>query len=405
MFKIALKDIRLFITDRRALMMTFFMPIALISIFAMAFGGETERNARPMEILVSNLDNSKGSLDVIKKIDSLKNFSVRRIPVDSAERLVRTGDESAVLIFNKGFGDSLSRGGILPLEMKFDPSKMAETGMLQQALMSTLMQMLGKDILIKRAERKANSGMHNDDSTSLAKIHEQIVANYNSRENDVNPVVIAMSPVVEEKQSSPGLIQAVSGTAVMMLLFGLAAMGAGLLEEKENGTLKRLLYAPIRTSNILFGKTIASILVALMQLSVLFFYAAFAFHLDLGKNVPALVTMMLTTAFACSGFGMFLASIAKSRQQVQVLSSVIVLSMSAIGGSMIPTFLMPAFMQKLSVVSINYWSIQGFYDIYWRNLAFTDTAFLMRPLMLILIGTGMIILSQLFFKRNVLKIA
>ena len=196
MFKIALKDIRLFITDRRALMMTFFMPIALISIFAMAFGGETERNARPMEILVSNLDNSKGSLDVIKKIDSLKNFSVRRIPVDSAERLVLTGDESAVLIFNKGFGDSLSRGGILPLEMKFDPSKMAETGMLQQALMSTLMQMLGKDILIKRAERKANSGMHNDDSTSLAKIHEQIVANYNSRENDVNPVVIAMSPVV-----------------------------------------------------------------------------------------------------------------------------------------------------------------------------------------------------------------
>jgi len=405
MLKIAFKDIKLFITDRRALMMTFFMPIALISIFAMAFGGETERNARPMEILVSNLDNSPTSIDVITKIDSLPAIAVRRIPIDSAERLVRTGDESAVLIFNKGFGDSLNEGKTLPLEMKFDPSKAAETGMLQQALTSNLMQMLGKDLMIKRAENKAMIGQKNMDSMSRAIIHGQIVANYNANANETNPVAIEMNPVVEEKQSSPGLIQAVSGTAVMMLLFGLAAMGAGLLEEKENGTLKRLLYAPIRANNILFGKTIASMLMAMLQLCVLFFYAAFAFHLDLGKNVPALITMMLTTAFACSGFGMFLASIAKSRQQVQVLSSVIVLSMSAIGGSMIPTFLMPAFMQKISVISINYWSIQGFYDIYWRNLAFTDTAFLMRPLMLIAIGTAMMFLSQLFFKKNVLNLS
>ncbi|HET6990037.1 MAG TPA: ABC transporter permease, partial [Bacteroidia bacterium] len=372
MLKIALKDIKLFTTDRRALMMTFFMPIALISIFAMAFGGEKERNARPMNILVSDVDGNPTTKNLITKIDSLKNIQVQLIPTDSAVRLVRTGEESAVLIFKKGFGDSLNEGRALPLEMQFDPSKAAETGMLQQALMSNLMQMVGKELMIKRAVRKAMTGAANADSTTRAGIQQQITANYNSSANEKNPVSIEMKPVVEEKQSSPGLIQAVAGTAVMMLLFGLAAMGAGLLEEKENGTLKRLLYSPMRSGNILLGKTLASNLVALMQLTVLFLYAAFAFHLDLGKNAPALIVMMLTTSYACSGFGMFLASIAKSRQQVQVLSTVLVLSMSAIGGSMIPTFLMPVFMQKLSVVSINYWSIQGFYDIYWRNLAFTD---------------------------------
>jgi ABC-2 type transport system permease protein len=406
MLKITLKDIKLFVTDRRALMMTFFMPIALISIFAMAFGGEKERDARPMNILVSNVDASPASTELVNRIDSLKNISVQRIQQDSAERLVRTGEESAVLIFKKGFGDSLKEGKTLPIEMKYDPSKIAETGMLQQALMSNLMQMVGKDLMIKRAINKAmQGGAANADSATQAGIKQQIIASYNSNTKEENPVSIDMQPVVQEKQSRPGLIQAVAGTGVMMLLFGLAAMGAGLLEEKENGTLKRLLYSPMRASNIMFGKTIASVLVAMVQLTVLFLYAAFMFHLDLGKNVPALLTMMITTAFACSGFGMFLASIAKSRQQVQMLSSVIVLSMSAIGGSMIPTFLMPAFMQKLSVISINYWSIQGFYDIYWRNLAFTDTAFLMRPLMLIAIGTGMMILSQIFFKRNVLKLA
>ncbi|MBI3511821.1 MAG: ABC transporter permease [Bacteroidetes bacterium] len=408
MIKIALKDIKLFITDRRALLMTFFMPVALISIFAMAFGGEREHNAKPMNLLVADLDQTKSSKDIITQIDSLKNISVTRIPLDSGTRLVKTGEESELLIFNKGFGDSLENANPLPLEMKYDPSKAAETGMMQQALMSSLMRMIGKDFVMKRVMKKVEkmNGGAPLDSSAKSNMQNMFASNFGGGDNSGGPPInIEMSSVVEEKQSSPGLIQAVAGTAVMMLLFGLAAMGAGMLEEKENGTLKRLLYSPVKSIHILLGKTIASILLALMQLSVLFLYASYAFHLDLGKNVPALLLMMLTTAYACAGFGMFLASIAKSRQQVQMLSSIIVLSMSAIGGSMIPTFLMPAFMQKMSLFSVNYWSIQGFYDIYWRNLAFSDTAFLLRPLMLFLIGTGMMILSQVFFKRNVLKLA
>src|SRR6266498_615417 len=106
MFKIAFKDIRLFITDRRALLMTFFMPIALISIFAMAFGGESERNAKPMMLVVADLDKSPASINLITQIDSLKSIEVKHLPLDSAERLVKIGDESAMLLFKKGFGDS-----------------------------------------------------------------------------------------------------------------------------------------------------------------------------------------------------------------------------------------------------------------------------------------------------------
>jgi ABC-type multidrug transport system permease subunit len=405
MLKITIKDIRLFITDRRALLMTFFMPIALISIFAMAFGGENERNAKPMTLVVADLDQSPASIDLITKIDSLKSIEVKRLPADSAERLVKVGDESAMLRFNKGFGDSLKNGSTLPYELRYDPSKAAESAMLQAALVQNLGMLIGKDFMMNRAMHQ--SGMGNDSAAKpeMAQMKTMISSGMSSMEEAQGAMMIPMQPVIEEKQSSPGLIQAVAGTAVMMLLFGLAAMGAGLLDEKESGTLKRLLYSPMNASNVLFGKVLASILVALVQLSVLFLYASFSFHLDLGKNPPALILMMVMTAYAAAGFGMFLASIAKSRQQVQMLSTLIVLSMSAIGGSMVPTFMMPAFMQKISVLSVNYWSIQGFYDIYWRNLAFTDPAFLLRPVMLFAIGTGMMILSQVFFRRNVLKLA
>ncbi|CAN5255228.1 ABC transporter permease [soil metagenome] len=402
MLKIAFKDIKLFITDKRALLMTFFMPIALISIFAMAFGGETERDAKPMTLVVSDLDNSPQSKSLITQIDSLQSIKVKQLPLDSGERLVKIGDESSMLIFNKGFSDSFAIGASLPLEMRFDPSKAAESGMMQAALMSNLGRLIGKELMTNRA---MHAGMGKMDSTTVAEQKATIAAQLKSAQEEKNPLDINMQPVVEEKMNNPGLIQAVAGTAVMMLLFGLASMGAGLLDEKESGTLKRLLYSPMKASSVLFGKMIATMLVAIVQLSVLFIYASFTFHLDLGKNIPSLISMMIMTAYACAGFGMFLASVAKSRQQVQMLSSLIVLSMSAIGGSMIPVFMMPAFMQKLSVVSINYWSIQGFYDIYWRNLEFTDPAFLLRPMVLFLIGTVMMVLSQFFFKRNVLKLA
>lgn len=383
MFRIALKDLRLFITDRRALLMTFFMPVALISIFALAFGGEKERNARPVTLLVSDIDASPASQRIIAQLDSQQSLVVKRMPVDSAERMVKTGEENAVLVFNKGFGDSLDQGKRVVVELRYDQSRAAETSILQQALMGNLMRMIGAELAMKAFPGSSPPALKPDDG----------------------PIALKMTPLIEEKQNGPGLIQAVSGTAVMMLLFGLVAMGAGLLDEKESGTLKRLLYSPMNPSHILFGKMIASNVVALVQLTILFVYAAFAFHLDLGKNVPALILMMITTAYACSGFGMFLASVSRSRQQVQMLSMLLVLSMSAIGGSMVPTFLMPAFMQKLSAVSVNYWSIQGFYDIYWRNLEFTDPAFLLRPLMLFAIGTVMMGLGLVFFKRNVLKLS
>lgn len=69
---------------------------------------------------------------------------------------------------------------------------------------------------------------------------------------------------------------------------------------------------------------------------------------------------------------------------------------------MIPLFAMPLFMQKISVFSVNYWGVQGFYDIFWRMLPLTDTNFLTKILMLILIGSGLNGLAFMMFRKNIL---
>lgn len=202
-----------------------------------------------------------------------------------------------------------------------------------------------------------------------------------------------------------GIVQVVAGTSVMMLLFSVAGIGGSLLDEKQDGMLKKILCSPMPPNHILYGKMIFSNIISIIQLIIMFIFAWLAFGLDIIHHLPSLLIMILATAYACSGFGILLASFARSRQQVQGFSTVIVLVMSAIGGSMIPVFIMPEIMQKIAVVSVNYWGIQGFYDIFLRALPITDIKFLSKVFTLIMIGTSLNIIAFQMFRRNILKIA
>jgi len=207
-----------------------------------------------------------------------------------------------------------------------------------------------------------------------------------------------------EEGNLVGLVQSVAGTAVMMLLFSVAGIGGSLLDEKQDGMLKKLLCAPIPPDYILFGKLIFANIISIIQLIIMFVYAWLVFGLDIINHIPSLVLMIFSIAFACSGFGVVLSSFAKSRQQVQGLSTIIVLVMSGIGGSMIPIFAMPETMQKIAVFTVNYWGIQGIYDIFWKLVPLTDITFLSRVFVLIGIGTLLNFIALLMFRKNILKI-
>jgi ABC-type transport system involved in cytochrome c biogenesis permease component len=201
-----------------------------------------------------------------------------------------------------------------------------------------------------------------------------------------------------------GLVHSVAGTSVMMLLFSVAGIGGSLLDEKHDGMLKKLLCSPIPPDYILFGKLVFANIISIIQLIIMFVYAWLIFGLDIMHHLPSLVLMIFIIAFACSGFGVVLASFAKTRQQVQGFSTIIVLVMSGIGGSMIPIFVMPEIMQKIAVVSVNYWGIQGIYDIFWKLVPLTDITFLSRVFVLLCMGSFLNFIALLMFRRNILKI-
>lgn len=411
MFNIIRKELLTFIKDRRAMMLSFIVPIALISVFSLAFGGAgNDSDVHKIPLLVVDEDHSALSKDVMASVDSVKMLKAIRTTNDSALNLIKTGKRSAALVIHKGFSDSANNSKPLPWELEYDAAQAQEMGMLQQYLGQSIYGKLGKTMMEKTMRKTLGFNFGFGGATSNSANESQFDSSFNMISKSIqgamrNTMKLKMTSVVKQAQDSIGMIQAVAGTAVMMLLFGLTAMGGRILEEKENGTLKRLLYSPLHSNEILTGKMITAVIVAFAQLMVMLAFSWMVFGLHLWSKIFEVSILVIATGVACSGFGVFLASVVRSRDQLQGMSTLVVLVMSAIGGSMIPTFIMPNWMQNISPISINYWSIQGFYDIFWRQLPVYDINFLTKVGVLLAIGFILTMLSFRFFRKNVLSIA
>ncbi|HOZ84224.1 MAG TPA: ABC transporter permease [Niabella sp.] len=418
MIKLTIKDLRLFFKDKRAVLLTFALPILLITLFAFAFGGVGKnKKESKVSMQISDLDNSQASGLAVGVFDSLERIQSTFLPLNEAQENIKKGKKSCVLVIHKGFSDSLAAGKTLPLELQFDEANEIEVGLLQQSLIPTVSMLPFKigDPKIVMGNRfssiipNSDTGLKKDIQLKSDDLFEDVARGMTSS-NESNLAAsffgdLKMTKLVAAKEDNNlGLVQAVAGTAIMMLLFAVVGIGSSILEEKQEGTLKRLLYTPMNPLGILFGKMVYANTISILQLTVMFLFAAIVFGLNIFSHLGSLMVTILATAFACSAFGVFLASFSKSRQQVQGLSTLIVLVMSAIGGSMIPIFFMPPIMQKAAILSVNYWSIQAFYDIFWRDLSFFSATFLTRILILLLIGSVLNGLAIYMFKKNILKL-
>ncbi|MDY0409191.1 ABC transporter permease [Paracerasibacillus soli] len=125
----------------------------------------------------------------------------------------------------------------------------------------------------------------------------------------------------------------------MFVLLGTTAAASSLLDERERGTLRKLQTLPITRMSILSGKMLANFMTALFQMLVLFTVGHFVFGMWLGHSITGLILLIIATAFAATGMAMLIASICKTRAQASGVSLLIVLSMSALGGSWWPLYI------------------------------------------------------------------
>ena len=186
----------------------------------------------------------------------------------------------------------------------------------------------------------------------------------------------AVKIVVENPQAAsqenPRIAMYAAGIAVLFLLFSATGNAAALLEEAESGTLDRILVSKASLFQIVGGKWLGILLLGCLQISVMFLWAEIVFKIQLMKHVPGFCVMTFSTAAATASFAMLLATLCKSRAQLNAVSVVMILSMSAVGGSMIPRFAMSDRMKDIGRWTFNAWALDGYQKVFWFQSPLTS---------------------------------
>jgi len=166
-------------------------------------------------------------------------------------------------------------------------------------------------------------------------------------------------------RTNPRIAMYAAGIAVLFLLFACTGHAGTMLDEAESGTLDRILASHAGLLQILGGKWLGIFLMGCLQLTVMFVFADVVFGIELRRHAVGFAAMAVCTSAATSGFALLLATLCRSRAQLNAAATVIILSMSAIGGSMIPRFVMSERMKDLGRWSFNAWALDGFQKVFW----------------------------------------
>jgi len=173
--------------------------------------------------------------------------------------------------------------------------------------------------------------------------------------------------------------QNVPGFAVTFLMLGmLLGVSLGLLDEREWGTFDRMRVLPVTPSHFMLAKLLARFLVGVVQMVLLLSVGWLAFDVSLGPQPPALLLPIFGIAFAGTACGLVVAAVAKSRESVFSVGSVVMVTMAAVGGCWWPIDLEPRWMRSVALAFPTTWAMDAFNDLMIRHrtieAAFIPTA-------------------------------
>jgi ABC-2 type transport system permease protein len=395
--------------DRGALVLSFVLPIVFFSIFATIFGRQHDSTPK-VRLIVVDEDRSEASGQLVQGLQREQSLTVMikpaaksktaPAPADytaaTAEAAVKAGDAPVALIIPQGFGQhpiafGREEGGSA-IELLNDQSDtiapQVVAGLLQKVAMTSMPSTMAGEGL-KYTDKYIGGFTPAQRVTAEANLEawrKGMASRKTEPANDANAGIVAVKAraVVGENKKSPTVSFYAAAIGVMFLLFTASASAGALLDEAESGTLERVLSTRVTMTKLLAGKLVFNTLLAFVQLTAMFLWGAAVFQLDFFSHLPGFVVMGLVTAFAVAAFGLLLASACKTRAQLGALSTLLILIMSSVGGSMFPRFLMPEAMQKAGLLTINAWAIDGFTKVFWRDLPVRE----LWPQVVVLVGAG-----------------
>ena len=406
---IAKKDLLQVLKDRSSFLLLLVVPLALIAVIGAAFGGFTNSSSQiAITVAVNNQDNGyvgKAVVDALKINTSSLKITVNSYnTADGVMQQVKDSNADAGVIIPAGTTDTLIKTSadtkttsnlvkVYSLPNSTDARVTIVQNLVSGVVNSLVSTQYAGSSAVSQVYKVCNiPGNHCAQQTIDAATIAKSVGNASAVATQNAQIQLLTAGQAPKTNSFD---QTVPGYAVFFALFGLNAVAATILQEKEDGTFRRLLIAPIQKYSLLGGKVLAQFILTLLQLAVLFAIGNLVFHLDV-TSWPALILLLIGTSFATTGLGILLVSVVKTRRQLNPIVTLVTLITAAIGGAWWPLYLEPTWMQQIAKVGITAWAMEGLNAIMIYGKGFESAI----PDMLGLLGYGVIcILIALRFFR------
>lgn len=358
---ITLKDLRLLVLDRRALVLLLMLPLLFISILGMSTGQFLTTGEKPKAYRIAILDEDQSELSqqVIGSLEKHKDLNLQKFSDKSAvEAADKPEPFTAVLTIGSQFTERVDEltmydmlggagGGIAEsrevadLDLEVRPA-MAEGDLIRYFLFGEIYRTIFPEVASRNALFRPYLPKEGDEVEADG---ETATAVPTSKAGDSANLVYRFL---------------VPGFTVMFVFFLINIMARSFILEREQGTLRRLQLAPIPPTAVLIGKTAPFYIASVVQTCLLFLSGRVLFDMSWGPEPIYLIPVILCTSAAATSLGLALAAWVRTDQQVSAFGTSLVLILGGISGCFIPRAWLPDLMKNLSLATPHAWALRAF---------------------------------------------
>jgi ABC-2 type transport system permease protein len=387
------KDLLIFFGDRRVMILSFAIPIAIASFFGSIFSGSSN-NDEPAKIPIAvvDQDGSRISNAIVAAIQKDKTLKASTPTAADARSAVQKGDIAVAVILPSGFGDAAGRAFFSretrpQIEVLFDPSRAAEAGMVRGMLTGYVMEAVGQEMFgggpqgqkmvddaLGSLDRAQMSAAQRD---SIRTLLHSVQALNQQRGPGAAPTGVMTVPF-EVKESAVvaggenakynGYAHSFAGMGIQFLLFTAIDLGMGILLERERGIWKRFRSAPVSRLTLLAARAASGTILTLLVLLVSFAFAMVVFRVRIEGSVLGFLAVAFSCCVMAATFGLLVSALGKTAAATRRVATFAVLIMVMLGGAWVPSFIFPAWLQKITVVIPARWAVDGLDAMTWRGL-------------------------------------
>ena len=319
---IALVELKRYAVNRGELGFSLALPIVLFALMYGAFGGEESFHATAH---VVDLDGGAHSRALIERIDAMEEITVRERTLDDANDAL---DRSAILsaaVIPAGFSAGLEDGE--PVAITFRKrGNGGDTGQIVEAIVRSVAQQMAGEAQVRTTVRGALS-----DSDVPSDRIDAVVGRWLA-ESRQNPTVGVETHWIGEEASEPA-DRMVPGLLVMFLMFAVTLNAQSLVEERQNGTLERLMTTRLGVNQLFAGKFFAGAFRAVAQALILLSLVFAVLRIGDAADFVELMLFTALVAMAVSAIGLVIGSVARTRDQAIWAAVFFTMFMTILGGA------------------------------------------------------------------------